>query len=170
MSQQVPEQWVAVQRLLGRWEGTATGKPGSGSQVRQYQLVLRGKFIMGTTKSLWIPTDHDPEGEAHEDLCLISYDASEQRAVMRSFFVEGFACEYRCVELSADRTRLVFQADVVENGPKGLRARETFIFHSGDELESQFDLATDTKEFASYTVERLHRVRQAETPQEQGLR
>ena len=157
MSDQVPDQWAAVQRLLGRWEGTATGKPGSGSQVRQYELVLRGKFLMGTTKSLWLPTDEDPEGEAHEDLCMISYDASAKQAVMRSFFVEGFACDYRCVELSADRKQLVFLADAVENGPNGLRARETFIFLTDDELESRFDLASETKEFTSYTVERLHR-------------
>jgi hypothetical protein len=79
---------------------------------------------------------------------------------MRSFFVEGFACDYRCVELSADRARLVFQADDVENGPDGLRARETLVFLSDDELESRFDLASNTKDFTPYTVERLKRVRE----------
>ena len=81
---------------------------------------------------------------------------------MRSFFVEGFACDYRCVEVTDDLSSLVFQADVVENGPNGLRARETFIFHADDDLESQFDLARGPDEFKSYTVERLRRVPEAE--------
>ena len=51
----------------------------------------------------------------------------------------------------------VFQADAVENGPNGLRAREALMIRSHDELESRFDLASDTREFTSYTVERLHR-------------
>lgn len=158
MGQDTPDQWAAVLRLLGRWEGTATGNPGSGNQVRRYELVLRGRFVLGTTKSDWLPTEADPEGEAHEDLCLISYDRAAGQAVMRSFFVEGFACEYRCVELSGDLSRIVFEADVVENGPGGLRARETFLFHTDDDLESHFDLANGSAEFKSYTVERLQRV------------
>jgi hypothetical protein len=82
---------------------------------------------MGTTKSHWLPTEADPQGEAHEDLCLISYDRAAKQAVMRSFFVEGFSCEYRCVELSDDLSRMVFEADVVENGPDGLRAGDVHL-------------------------------------------
>jgi len=119
------DQWTAIQRLLGRWEGTASGRPGTGSQVRRYESILRGKFILGTNKTRWRPTDEDPEGEAHEDLSVIGYDTERQQLVMRLFFVEGFACEYRCVDWSPDGSRFVFRADVVENGPPGLRARET---------------------------------------------
>lgn len=73
-------------------------------------------------------------------------------------FVEGFACEYRCVGASADGSRLVFQADHVENGPAGKRARETFVFACPDEFESTFELAQGAGELAPYTTERLVRV------------
>ena len=150
------DQWAMVQRLLGRWEGTASGKPGSGSQVRRYEAVLRGAFVMGTNKTRWQPTDADPEGETHEDLSLLGYDRSAGQAVMHAFFVEGFVCEYRCV--AADADRLVFEADRVQNGPAGMRARETFVFLGPLEFESIFALAQGDGDFAPYTTERLIRV------------
>jgi len=152
------DQWAVVQRLLGRWEGTASGKPGTGSQVRRYESVLRGTFIMGTDKTRWQPSEGQPDGETHEDICLLSYDRAAGQAVMRSFFVEGFACEYRCVEAAADGSRLVFEASEVENGPSGMRARETFAFIGPDEFESTFELAQAGGDFAPYTTERLTRV------------
>jgi hypothetical protein len=152
------DQWAALQRLLGRWEGTASGKPGMGSQVRRYESILRGAFIMGTNKTHWQPTEAEPDGEAHEDLCLLSHDRATGQAVMRSFFVEGFVCEYRCVEASADGTRLVFEAGSVENGPIGMRARETFVFSGTNEVESTFELAQGDGAFTPYTTERLTRV------------
>jgi hypothetical protein len=152
------DQWANLQRLLGRWEGTASGEPGTGSQVRRYEAVLRGTFIMGTDKTRWQPSEGQPDGETHEDICLFSHDRAAGQAVMRSFYVEGFACEYRCVEASADGSRLVFEADHVENGPSGMKARETFVFIGPDELESTFELAQAGGDFAPYTTERLTRV------------
>jgi hypothetical protein len=154
----VTDQWAILQRLLGRWEGTSSGTPGTGSQVRRYEAVLRGTFIMGTDKTRWQPTEAQPDGETHEDLCLLSYDRAAGQVVMRSFFVEGFACEYRSIEAAADGSRLVFQADRVENGPPGMKARETFVFIGPDEFESTFELAQGDGDFAPYTTERLVRV------------
>jgi hypothetical protein len=148
--------WVTVQRLIGRWEGTASGKPGSGSQTRRYEAVLRGTFVMGMNKTHWQPTEADPEGETHEDLSVLGQDRSTGRPVMDSFFVEGFACEYRCVD--ADDDRLVFEADQVRNGPPGMRARETFAFLDADAFESTFELAQGDGPFTPYTTERLRRV------------
>jgi hypothetical protein len=151
------DQWAVAQRLIGRWEGTASGQPGTGRQVRTYEPVLRGRFLMGTDRTVWAPTEADPEGEIHEDLSLLGFDKAAGQLVMRSFFVEGFACEYRCVELSADGSRLVLEAAVVENGG-GMRARETMTFRGADELESVFELAQGDGPFETYTTERLRRV------------
>ena len=148
--------WRAIQRLAGRWEGTASGSPGSGSQVRQYEPILRGRFLMGTNRTRWKATATEPDGEVHEDLAVLSFDRAADQLVMRSFFVEGFACEYRCVEADPAAGRFVFVADRVENGPPGLRARETFVL-DGDTLESRFDLASGDGDFRSYTVEQLVR-------------
>lgn len=150
------DQWALVQRLLGRWEGTAAGAPGSGSQVRQYEAVLRGTFVLATNKTRWQPTVADPEGETHEDLSFLSLDRSTGQAVMHAFIVEGFACEYRCI--AADQDRLVFEANRVQNGPAGMRARETLVFLNVDELQSTFELAEAGGDFAPYTTERPTRV------------
>ena len=151
------DHWAAVQQLIGEWEGSASGHPGDGIQVRRYQPILRGTFVMGTNRTAWKPTTENPEGETHEDLAIFSFDRAAAQAVMRSFFVEGFACEYRCVHAADDGSRLVFEASVVENGGTGLRARETFVFRGPDEIESTFELASAGMGFSTYTVERLKR-------------
>lgn len=151
------DQWATAQRLIGRWEGTATGKPGEGAQVRTYAAALRGGFIMGTNRTIWEPTAEEPDGEIHEDINILSFDRGGGTAVMRSFFVEGFACEYRCVD-SADGVGLVFRADVIENGPPGMRARETISLVGDDRLESVFELAMRDGPFEPYSSEVLHRV------------
>lgn len=155
------DQWDAVQRLIGEWEGSANGHPGTGSQVRKYQPILRGTFVMGTNRTSWQPTPDNAEGETHEDLAIFSLDRAASQIVMRSFFVEGFACEYRCVDAADDGSRLVFEAATVENGGTGMRARETFVFLSPDELESTFELASAGQDFSTYTTERLKRVSSA---------
>ena len=124
--------------------------------MRQYELILRGRFLMGTNKTRWQPTERDPDGEVHEDVSVVSLDRATGQLVMRSFFAEGFACEYRCVESDGAAGRFVFVAEAVENGPPGMRARETFLLE-GDRLESRFDLASGEGEFKSYTVEVLVR-------------
>jgi hypothetical protein len=73
--------------LIGTWEGNADGEPGHGVQVRRYESVLRGAFIMGTNRTNWDPTPAKPEGEVHEDISLISYDRAAKRFVMHVFYV-----------------------------------------------------------------------------------
>ena len=77
---------------------------------------------------------------------------------MRSFHGEGFVHEYRCVGAAPDGSRMIFEADHVENGPPGMRARETVEFRGPDELESTFELAVPGYSDEPYTHERLRRV------------
>jgi hypothetical protein len=154
----VSDQWTAIQRLIGRWQGTASGEPGTGRQVRVYESALRGKFITGRNRTEWEPTTEDPDGEIHEDTSYIGFDKAAGQLVMRSFFVEGFYCEYRCIEMAADGSRFVFEADSVENGPSGLRARESLTFIGTDRLESAFALAEGGADFATYSTESLRRL------------
>lgn len=147
--------WTPLKGLVGTWEGEATGKPGRGTQVRRYEWILRGRFLMGTNKTTWDPKEKDSPSEVHEDITLFSYDRGAKRFVMRAFYVEGFACAYVCESLGPDGT-LVFVAATVENGPPGMRARETLELR-GDDLVSSFDLAMGGGPFAPYTQERLRR-------------
>lgn len=120
--------WTTAQRLLGRWEGPATGRPGVGRQVREYRLILRDQFILGTDETRWVPTPEEPDGPFHEDLCVLGLDRAAGQVVMRSFQGEGFVHEYRCAPIEGDGSRVVFEAAQVENGPPGMRARETLVF------------------------------------------
>lgn len=149
--------WTAALRLLGRWEGPATGRPGIGRQVREYKLILRDRFILGTDETQWEPTPEEPAGLIHEDLSVLGLDRAAGQLVMRSFHGEGFVHEYRCVDIGADGSRLVFEAAQVENGPPGMRARETLVFGGPDDLESTFELALPGGSFEPYTHETLRR-------------
>ena len=87
--------WTTAQRVLGRWEGPATGRPGVGRQVREYRLILRGRFILGTDETRWVPTPEEPEGLFHEDLSVLGLDRAAGQLVMRSFHGEGFVHDAR---------------------------------------------------------------------------
>lgn len=141
--------------LLGQWQGTASGEPGTGTQQRRYELVLRGEFIMGTNRTVWVPKPGENEPEVHEDLSFISYDKAAARFVLHVFYVERFVAEYLAGPES-DPNQWVFTAARVQNGPPGMQARETFT-RRGDTLESRFELAMPGKEFAPYTHETLVR-------------
>lgn len=140
--------------LVGTWEGTASGGPGEGAQTRRYELVLRGEFIMGTNRTEWSKTADHPDGEVHEDVSLISYDRAAKRFVMHVFYVERFVAGYGCEQQGADT--FVFTADRVQNGPPGMRARETLARH-GDELRPRFEVAMAGEDFVLYTSELLRK-------------
>ncbi|HEY6959219.1 MAG TPA: heme-binding beta-barrel domain-containing protein [Candidatus Limnocylindria bacterium] len=142
--------------LVGTWEGTATGEPGTGTQTRRYEVVLGGRFILGTNTTRWAATPSHPEGELHEDLSLIGYDRAAKRFVMHVFYVEGFVAEHVGERVDADTW--MFTAARVQNAPAGMRSREILV-HRGDELLPRFELSMPGKEFAPYTSERLRRVR-----------
>jgi len=143
--------------LLGTWEGAATGEPGEGTQVRRYEAILRGEFLMGTNKTTWSSTPAHPDGEVHEDVSILSYDRSTKRFVLHVFYVERFVAEYVCAPQTAPDV-WVFTAERVQNGPSGMRSREIFT-RRGDELRSRFELSMAGKDFAPYTTETLRRVR-----------
>jgi hypothetical protein len=153
------DQWAAAQRLQGKWEGPATGRPGTGQQVREYKSILGGRFILGTDETRWVPTPKEPDGLVHEDLAVLGWDATAGQVRIRSFHGEGFVHDYRCVDAAPDGSRLVFEADQVENGPPGMRARETLVFRGLDDLESTFELAMPGGDFEPYTHEQLRRTR-----------
>jgi hypothetical protein len=142
--------------LIGTWRGTAEGHPVRGTQERRYEGVLRGQFLMGTNRTTWLPSDQQQQGEVHEDISLISFDRAAGRFVMHVFYVERFVAEYLCGP-QATPDAWVFTADRVQNGPSGMRSRETLV-RRGEILESRFELAMAGKEFSLYTRETLARV------------
>src|SRR6187455_1726824 len=60
--------------LLGRWEGTSDGQPGSGTVQREYTRVLNSRFIRAQNQSTYKPQEKNPKGEVHEDVGFFSFD------------------------------------------------------------------------------------------------
>jgi hypothetical protein len=50
---------------------------------------------------------------------------------------------------------MVFEATQVENGPPGMRARETLVFDGPDDLESTFELAMPGGAFENRLCQRM---------------
>lgn len=149
------DKWSALRFLLGTWEGTTTGQPGSGSVRRHYRLALREHFIEVHNASTYPPQEKNPKGEAHEDVGYISYDRSRKVFVLRQFHVEGFVNTYATG--SNPTPPVVFTSESIENIPSGWRARETYRVISKDEFVEVFELAEPDKEFTVYSETRLKR-------------
>jgi hypothetical protein len=151
------DSWAALRYLVGTWEGTAEGQPGTGTVRREYRFVLRDRFIEVRNTSTYPAQQKNPKGEVHEDVGYISYDRSRQRFVLRQFHVEGFVNQY--VAQAPSSARLVFTSEAIENIAPGWRARETYTYQLPDGFEETFELAEPGKDFEVYTHSRFKRVR-----------
>jgi hypothetical protein len=148
----------AVQPLVGKWQGTSVGQPGTGTVTREYRAVLRDRFIEETNRSAYPPQEKNPKGEVHEHRSFFSFDNARTTVVFRQFHQEGFVNQYVLESVTTPGV-LVFVSEAIENIPKGYRARETYTLINDDELEEVFEIAEPGKDFAVYSRARLKRVR-----------
>jgi hypothetical protein len=125
--------------------------------LREYQLVLNGKFLQVQNQSIYDPQPKNPKGEIHEDWGMISYDKSRKQFVFRQFHVEGFVNQYVLTDLSPDGKIIVFTSEAIENIPAGWRARETYKIVNSDEFIEIFELAAPGKDFEVYSESRHRR-------------
>jgi hypothetical protein len=144
--------------LIGRWEGSSDGKPGSAVVRREYAHVLDRRFIRVENVSTYAPQPKNPKGERHEDIGFFSFDTARKRLVFRQFHVEGFVNHYVADAAGASGS-LTFTTEAIENIPPGWRARETYTRVSEDEIEERFELAEPGKEYEVYSVAKLRRAR-----------
>ena len=151
------DQWAPVRFLLGSWEGTQAGQPGTGTVRREYRLVLRDQFIEERNTSTYPPQEKNPKGEVHDHLSYFSFDRSRKRLVLRQFHVERFVVQY-VQDTESSTGNVVFVSEALENTPPGWRTRETYIGHGPDEFEEIFELAQADKPFEVYSRSRLKRV------------
>jgi len=151
--------WQPVRPLVGTWEGEASGQPGTGKSEREYQFILKDRYIHITAKTTYPPQEKSPKGEVHEDVGFISYDKIAQKLVLRQFHIEGFVNHYVLESISEDGRTLVFATAAIENIPAGWRGRETYRIVSDDEFVETFAMAEPGKEFATYSETRFRRKR-----------
>jgi hypothetical protein len=159
IAQQPPADNLApLAPLIGKWTGTSEGQPGHGTVEREYERVLRSRFIRVRNRSTYAPQEKNPKGEVHEDEGFFSFDRARKRIVFRQFHVEGFVNTY-LQDAETKPGTLAFTTDAIENIPAGWSARETYVFHGPDEIEEIFELAEAGKPFAVYSRTRLKRVK-----------
>ena len=147
----------AVQPLVGKWQGTSEGQPGTGTVTREYRLILGDRFIEETNRTTYPPQEKNPKGEVHEHRSFFSFDNARKTVVFRQFHAEGFVNQY-VLETPATSGVLVFMSEAIENIPKGYRARETYTFTGPNEFEEVFEIAEPGKDFALYSKARLKRL------------
>ena len=150
--------WEPLSYFEGHWHGTSDGEPGHGEGQREYQFVLRGKFLELKNKTTYPPQQKNPKGETHEDIGFFSYDSQRKHFVLRQFHVEGFVNQYVEQERAPGAMKMVFVSERIENISEGWRARETYTFVNHDEYSEVFELAAPQKEFAVYAQSHWKRV------------
>jgi hypothetical protein len=146
-----PDPWEPLRSLVGIWEGTGNGQPGTSKVQREYRLVLNDKFIHVQNKSTYAPQPKNPKGEVHEDWGMMSFDKSRKKFVLRQFHVEGFMNQYVMTAASADGNTIVFTSESIENIPAGYRARETYKIVGPNEFIEVFEIAEPGKDFELYS-------------------
>ena len=122
--------------LVGSWEGTIEGSLGTGTGVRDYELILDDQFLLWRHASVRLPQPSSPEGDHHRELGVFSYDTERERLILREFMVEGVVDRYVC-ELEDRRIDCV--AEHVESGP-GISARLTLDIHDAYRFDERFEL------------------------------
>ena len=144
--------------LVGRWEGTTEGQPGTGTVQREYTRVLNSRFIRVRNRSEYPPQAKNPKGEIHEDEGFISFDRGRKALVFRQFHTEGFVNQYVEIVDSATAT-IVFTSEAIENISAGWRARETYTAQGPDAFEEVFELAEAGKPFEVYSRAQFKRAK-----------
>jgi hypothetical protein len=151
--------WGPLRVFEGKWEGTVTGQPGKQSSSRDYQFVSNGTFLWQHDHSVYEAKSPEDAPKVREDFGYFSYDKFAKTIVWRQFHSEGFVNEYRLKSVGADSRSFEFETVRIENLPPGWRARKSYRVLSVDEIEETFSLAPPDKEFETYTVAHLKRVK-----------
>lgn len=155
LAQTPPEKdpWGPLRSLEGHWEGAISGKLGTGTGVRDYELILDAHFLTFRHASVREPQEKSPEGDHHRELSIFSFDSERQKIVLRSFNVEGFVLQYLC---NAAGNKITCESERVESGP-GFRARVEIDIKSPYEFTERFELAEPGKDLELYFTNRWTR-------------
>ena len=149
--------WAPVRFLVGEWEGTAVGEPGTGTVVRRYEVILKERFLSERNQSTFPPQEKNKAGEVHEHLSLFSHDRKRNTLVFRQFHQEGFVVTYVLNRALGSASKLVFESELMENVPESWKARETYERKSDGEFTETFELSQGGKPFTVYSRNQFKR-------------
>jgi hypothetical protein len=144
--------------FIGNWESEVTGKAGLGKGMREYSYIMGESFLLAKNKAVFEPQEKNPEGEIHEDWGFFSYDNNREVLIFRQFHNEGFINQYVIDTLVSNDSILVFNTEIIENAPSGMRARLTVKIDSINEFLELFELAFPGKGFGICIENRWTRI------------
>ena len=68
------DSWGPLRLLVGSWKGSIDGMLGTGSGIREYELILRDNFLLSKHSSVRSPQEKSPRGDQHEEMGIFSFD------------------------------------------------------------------------------------------------
>jgi hypothetical protein len=153
---QPADHFAALRVFEGQWQGTSSGKPGTGTTKREYRFVLNGHFLWQHDNSVYQTSDG--KSFAHEDEGYFSYDSNRKQVLWTQFHSEGLVNVYALDSVSDDAKSITFITTEIENLP-GFRAKKHYQVVSPDAIDETFWLAPPGQDFALYTVAHLKRMK-----------
>jgi hypothetical protein len=138
--------WGPLRLLVGTWDGAISGQLGTGTGVREYELILDESFLLYRQASVRIPQEASPAGDFHRELCIFSYDTERETIVLREFFVEGVVSRSTC---DIEGSTVTCIAEEIENGT-GMQARLTLEIHDAFSFDEVYELAFPGEELSVY--------------------
>ncbi len=139
--------------LLGEWEATGSGEPGTAGGTTVFERSLQGRVILRTNFAEYPPTADRP-GSRHDDLMVIFVSPTGVRADY--YDSEGHTIRYRVT--SPGPGLAVFLSEPAPGGP---RFRLTYKRVEADALEGEFAIAPaeagDTfKPYLQWRARKIH--------------
>ena len=155
----LPDKWENFKFLIGRWEGTGTGKFGDSRVEREYTYFMDSTYLLGKNKSVYEKQDKNPEGEIHISWDIYSYDKYRKKYVIRQFHEEDITNTYSADSSDISDGQYEFISESIENFMPGWKAREVYNKLNDDEFVEIFYLAPPGKEYSEFirnTFKRLN--------------
>jgi len=154
-----PDPFARVRFMAGTWKGENSGQPGNGTSERTYAFEFGEAFLVARNTAVYPPQPKNAKGETHRDTGFISYDRARKLLVFRQFHSEGFVNQYILKLADGNADTVVFVTEAIENIAEGWQAKETYRRTGPDTMVETFELAAPGKQFETYSVCRLTRVK-----------
>jgi len=151
--------YAALSELQGVWSGVGEGKWGTSSAEKTFAVVLDGKAICRSTRSVYPVQEHNPKGEVHTALTMITLANEDSELRLTEYDNEGFIARYLLDMTSSKANSVwVFELESGENLPPGFRARLTISTSDNTNYIEDFELDFSGKGYVTYLTNRLTRI------------
>ena len=157
-SENIATKWEPFKFLIGKWEGSGTGKFGDSKIEREYEYLMGGTYIIGKNKSTYEKQEKNPEGEIHDHWDIISYDKVMAKYVFRQFHAEDITNTFSLDSLNAAQGILEFESESIENFIDGWKAKEVHKIINENAFIEIFYLAPPGKEYSGYVRNTFRRI------------